>query len=115
MRRILQALSASRCHSLGEADGNRTLSEWWARSHSRDAIVGTKVCAVARMACLPLHNANLRMPETASFCNCGLITAEPTFAMWQCALFSAGAAVALVLLSLAAVRLPSRKVLSKVA
>ena len=32
-------------------------------------------------------------PGGASFCNCGLVTSESTFATWQCSLFGAGAAV----------------------
>jgi hypothetical protein len=48
-------------------------------------------------------------PSGASFCNCGLITSEPTFATWQCALFGAGAALVLLLLALAVSRLPSAR------
>lgn len=44
----------------------------------------------------------------ASICFCGPLTVEPTFARWLCALFGAGAALALVLLAVTVERLPSR-------
>ena len=56
---------------------------------------------------LPMSLTSCGCPSGASLCNCGLITSEPTFATWQCALFGAGAAVILLLLALAVSRLPS--------
>src|SRR5579862_9606263 len=38
-------------------------------------------------------------PVGALSCNCGLVRLEATFAPWQCALFGAGAAVVLLVVS----------------
>jgi len=47
-------------------------------------------------------------PDGASMCNSG-IAPEPTFATWQCALFGAGAAAVVLLMSFGIARLPSTR------
>ena len=59
----------------------------------------------AQLTTLP---SSYQCPRDA-FCLPLNLLLKPTFAVWQCALYGAGAAVVLLLLSLAASRLPSAR------
>lgn len=86
-----------------------------ARLPSARAITASRVAAVAAGVGVGLCTAQLQsLEQCPSYARCptpyGLVL-QPTFTAWQCALFGAGAAVVMLLLSLAASRLPSARAL----
>jgi len=85
------------------------------RPPSATALQASRVAAMAAGVGVGLWTAQLQSIEQCpSLALCatpnGLVF-QPTFAAWQCGLFGAGAAVVLLLLSLAASRLPSARAL----
>jgi hypothetical protein len=84
-----------------------------ARPPSAAALQASRVAAVVAGVGVGLWTAQLQsLEQCPSFAGCpapsGLVF-QSTFTAWQCALFGAGAAVVLLLLTLAASRLPSTR------
>jgi hypothetical protein len=89
-----------------------------ARLPSAGALEASGVAAVAAWVGVGVWTAQLQaLEQCPSFAQCptpyGLVL-QPTFTAWQCALFGAGAAVIVLLLSFAVARLPAARSLQAV-
>lgn len=85
------------------------------RPPSATALQASRVAAAVTGVGVGLWTAQLQsLQQCPSYARCPTpydLVLQPTFATWQCGLFGAGAAAVLVLISLAASRLPSARAL----